>query len=125
MANNPASVTDRAPLEGVKAADADATAETGGYRAIDDVVHGRVRLAVMAYLSGAGTADFGAIKAHTGGSDGNLSVNLRKLEDAGYIAIEKRFVDRKPQTLCTLTAAGREAWIAYLARMQAMLFPGG
>lgn len=92
------------------------------YREIDDVIHGRVRLSVMAYLSGAATADFTQLKAKTGVTDGNLSVNLRKLEEAGYIAIDKSFVDRRPQTRCTLTESGRIAWIAYLDYMQAMLF---
>lgn len=95
------------------------------YRAIDDIIHGRVRLAVMAYLSGAGSADFGELRAKTGVTDGNLSVNLRKLEGAGYIEIEKKFVDRRPLTICHLTEAGRTAWIAYLARLQAMLFAPG
>ena len=94
------------------------------YRAIDDVIHGRVRLAAMAYLSGAGQADFAALRDATGVTDGNLSVHLRKLEDAGYVAIAKHFHDRKPVTTCTLTDDGREAWIAYLERMQAMLFGG-
>ena len=92
------------------------------YRAIDDVIHGRVRLAVMAYLSGAESADFATLRAKTGVTDGNLSVHLRKLEDAGYVAIDKAFVDRKPVTSCTLTDAGREAWIAYLDRMKSLLF---
>ena len=95
------------------------------YRTIDEVIHGRVRLAVMAYLSGAGAADFGQLRARTGVTDGNLSVNLRKLEAAGYVAIEKKFVDRRPQTICHLTETGRTAWIAYLARLQAMLFDTG
>lgn len=93
-----------------------------GYRDIDDVIHGRVRLAVMAFLSGAGTADFSQLRAKAGVTDGNLSVNLRKLEDAGYVTIEKRFVNRRPQTLCHLSDAGRDAWIAYLQHMQSLLF---
>ena len=92
------------------------------YRAIDDTIHGRVRLATMAYLSGAECADFGELRERTGVSDGNLSVHLRKLEDAGYITIEKRFEGKKPVTTACLTDAGREAWIAYLGRMKAMLF---
>jgi DNA-binding MarR family transcriptional regulator len=91
------------------------------YRKIDDVIHGRVRLSIMAYLSGAGSADFKQIREKTGGSDGNLSVNLRKLEDAGYVRIDKSFVDRRPLTTCTLTDAGREAWLAYLARIADLL----
>ena len=92
------------------------------YRALDDVIHGRVRLAAMAYLSGAGEADFSELREKTGVTDGNLSVHLRKLEDAGYIAIDKRFEDRKPVTSCSMTDQGRDAWIAYLNRMKAMLF---
>lgn len=91
------------------------------YAAIDDVIHGRVRLAVMAYLSGAGTADFNELKAKVGGSDGNLSVHLRKLEEAGYVRIDKRFVGRKPQTLCTLTDEGRAAWLVYIGRIEQLI----
>jgi DNA-binding MarR family transcriptional regulator len=92
------------------------------YREIDDVIHGRVRLAVMAYLSAAGSADFGQLRDKTGVTDGNLSANLRKLEDAGYVIIEKKFVDRRPLTTCLLSEQGRNAWIAYLDRLQTMLF---
>lgn len=91
------------------------------YQSIDEVIHGRVRLAVMAYLSGAGRAEFGDLKTRANVTDGNLSVHLRKLEDAGYVALDKGFRDRKPLTVCRLTEAGREAWIAYLDRMQALL----
>lgn len=92
------------------------------YRDIDDVVHGRVRLALMAYLSGAGRADFAALKRHAGVTDGNLSVHLRKLEDAGYVRIDKTFVGRKPLTTVALSDEGRAAWIAYLDRMRGVLF---
>ena len=97
--------------------------ESYDYRDIDDVIHGRVRLAAMAYLSGAGTADFNELKAKIGGTDGNLSVHIRKLEEAGYVAIEKSFAGRKPLTRLSLTEAGRQAWIAYIARMQAIMQP--
>ncbi len=93
------------------------------YREIDDVIHGRLRLSVMAYLSGAGTADFNELKAKIGGTDGNISVQIRKLEDAGYIEVEKTFAGRKPQTRLTLTAKGRKAWIAYISRMEALMRP--
>ncbi|HNR76537.1 MAG TPA: transcriptional regulator [Parvularculaceae bacterium] len=94
------------------------------YREIDDVIHGRVRLAVMAYLSGADAADFNELKAKVGGTDGNLSVHLRKLEDAGYVRVQKTFRDRKPRSICRLTAKGREAWIAYIERLQSLIEPG-
>lgn len=91
------------------------------YSEIDDVIHGRVRLAVMAYLSGAEAADFNELKAKVGGTDGNLSVHLRKLEEAGYVDVEKRFVGRKPQTICRISEKGRGAWLAYIARLEQML----
>ncbi|WP_428406991.1 winged helix-turn-helix domain-containing protein [Hyphococcus sp.] len=93
------------------------------YREIDDVIHGRVRLAVMAFLSGAGAADFNELKAKVGGTDGNLSVHLRKLEEAGYVKVAKGFRGRRPQTTVSLTKEGREAWIAYIARMEDLLRP--
>ena len=94
--------------------------ESFDYREIDDLIHGRVRLAVMAYLSAVEAADFSELRKKAKVSDGNLSVQLRKLEDAGYLNIDKRFVDRKPQTLCSLTEKGRTAWLAYIERMQSL-----
>ena len=81
---------------------------------LDDVIHGRVRLGIMAYLVGADSADFGALKSHLATSDGNLSVHLRKLEEAGYVTIDKTFRERKPLTSVKLTQAGREAFVRYL-----------
>ena len=81
---------------------------------IDEVIHGRVRLGVMAYLSGAGSADFNTLKTRLQATDGNLSAHLRKLEDAGFVRVEKSFVNRKPLTTLILTDAGRTAFAAYL-----------
>ena len=103
---------------------ADTPAPDFDYQSIDEVIHGRVRLAIMAYLSGAGSADFMELKQRAGANDGNLSVHLRKLEEAGYISIEKRFAGKRPQTLCHLSPAGREAWIAYIGHIQSLLAGG-
>lgn len=81
---------------------------------IDDVIHGRLRLGVMAYLAHAEVADFNELKAALDATQGNLSVHLRKLEDAGYIAIDKSFVGRKPLTRARLTPEGRKAFAEYL-----------
>lgn len=89
--------------------------------ALDDVIHGKLRLAVMAFLSGVESATFNELKSRTSASDGNLSVHLRKLEQAGYVWIDKRFVDRKPQTRAGLTDTGRSAWIAYLDQLRSLL----
>jgi DNA-binding HxlR family transcriptional regulator len=89
--------------------------------AIDDVIHGRLRLGVMAFLTGSGTADFNTLKAKLQASDGNLSVQLRKLEDAGYVAITKSFSGRKPLTQVSLTDKGRTAFVAYLDAIEKLL----
>lgn len=81
---------------------------------IDDVIHGRLRLGIMAYLANAEVADFNELKAALDATQGNLSIHLRKLEDAGYVAIEKSFLGRKPLTRVRLTSAGRKAFAAYL-----------
>jgi len=91
------------------------------YREIDDIIHGRVRLSVMAYLSGAGSADFTLLRQKIGVTDGNLSVHIRKLEEAGYLKVEKKFAERRPLTICNLTKKGRESWIAYIARMEKLM----
>jgi DNA-binding MarR family transcriptional regulator len=84
---------------------------------IDDVIHGRLRLGIMAYLANAEVADFNELKAALQATQGNLSIHLRKLEDAGYIAIEKSFLARKPLTRARLTPVGRKAFAGYLEAM--------
>lgn len=88
---------------------------------IDDVIHGRLRLGIMAYLSTASPAIFGELKQKVGATDGNLSTHLRKLEDAGYVKQEKRFVGRRPQTRVFLTDKGRQAWLIWIDRMQGLM----
>ena len=68
----------------------------------------------MAFLSSAETADFNALKAKLQATDGNLSTHLRKLEEAGYVRIDKSFVGRRPLTRVSLTDAGRAAFVGYL-----------
>jgi DNA-binding MarR family transcriptional regulator len=90
------------------------------HNAIDDVIHGRIRLGVVAYLSAVESALFSELRDKVGATDGNLSAHLRKLEDAGYVRADKSFVNRKPQTRLSLTAAGRKAWAAWLNQMEAL-----
>ncbi len=88
---------------------------------IDDVIHGRLRLGVMAYLSAASPAIFGELRDKVGATDGNLSTHLKKLEEADYVTQEKRFVGKKPQTRVFLTDKGRKAWIVWIQRMEAIM----
>jgi DNA-binding MarR family transcriptional regulator len=90
---------------------------------IDEVIHGRLRLGIMAYLSGAAAADFNELKARLRATDGNLAVHLRKLEEADYVRIDKSFVGRKPLTRVSLTEAGRTAFIRYLDAMAKLVNP--
>jgi DNA-binding transcriptional ArsR family regulator len=94
------------------------------HAAIDEILSSRVRLAIVAFLAGANTAEFSAVRDAIRTTDGNASVHLRKLEDAGYIAMEKRFVARRPQTLYALTARGRRALLDYVAHLETLLSPG-
>jgi DNA-binding MarR family transcriptional regulator len=82
--------------------------------AIDEVIHGRVRLGVLAYLAAEGIADFNTLKAKLEVNEGTLSVHLRKLEEAGVIEIIKGYRGRRPLTQAKLTEAGRAKFKAYL-----------
>ena len=88
---------------------------------LDDVIHGRMRLGIMAYLASAEVADFNELKAALEATQGNLSIHLRKLEEAGYITIEKSFLGRKPLTRARLTDAGRGAFASYLDAISRLL----
>ena len=88
---------------------------------IDDVIHGRLRLGVMAYLSAVNPASFPELLEKTSATNGNLSTHLTKLETAGYVRQEKGYKGKRPQTLVHLTEAGRSAWINYLDAMKKLL----
>jgi DNA-binding MarR family transcriptional regulator len=88
---------------------------------IDDVIHGRMRLGIMAYLADAEVADFNELRKVLDATQGNLSDHLRKLEDAGYIAIEKSFLGRRPLTRARITTAGRKAFASYLTAIAKLI----
>lgn len=87
---------------------------------IDRLIHEPARLAIVAVLSACESADFKALLTLTGLSKGNLSANLQKLEEAGYLQIQKSFKGRYPHTNCALTAQGRQAFQQYWQRYQAL-----
>ena len=93
--------------------------------AIDDVIHGRLRLGIVAYLSSVESALFPELRDKVGATDGNLSAHLRKLEEAGYVRVEKSFAGRKPQTRLELSAAGRRAWRNWLEQMETLMRAAG
>lgn len=79
----------------------------------DRLIHAPARLAIMAVLSACESADFTYLLNATGLSKGNLSANLSKLEDSGYIAITKGYKGKYPSTSCALTREGRQAFDTY------------
>lgn len=81
---------------------------------LNPVIHERARLGIVSALAAREAAAFPELKALLDLSDGNLSVHLRVLEEAGYVALEKSFVDRKPRTTARLTRKGRAAFSHYV-----------
>ena len=88
---------------------------------IDRVIHAPARLALLTYLYVVESADFVFLMRLTGLTWGNLSTHLRKLEDAGYVDIEKGYKGKKPRTMICLSDEGRAAFREYKNRMQQVL----
>jgi len=88
---------------------------------LEQVIHDRTRLAILAALAATETLSFTDLKTITGTTDGNLSVHARRLEDAGYVLCEKTFAGRTPRTEYQLSAAGRRAFDKYLDHMDALI----
>lgn len=88
---------------------------------IDEVIHGRLRLGIMVYLADAEAADFTELRTVLEATQGNLSAHLKKLEEAGYVAISKSFVANKPLTRVSITPEGRRAFAAYLEALGGLI----
>ena len=88
---------------------------------LDDVIHGRVRLAIVSALAARDNLSFAELKSALQLTDGNLSVHARKLEDAGYVSCRKGFDGRVPRTEYRLTPSGRRAFERYLGHIEALL----
>jgi DNA-binding transcriptional ArsR family regulator len=88
---------------------------------VDRIIHEPARLMVVALLSAVKEADFQYLHRTTGLTKGNLSVHLSKLQEAGYIAIEKSFRGKYPLTICRLTSKGRQVLDTYRKAIKAAL----
>jgi DNA-binding MarR family transcriptional regulator len=91
------------------------------YQQLDEIIHSRIRLAIMSVLTSVEEAEFTFIREKINTTDGNLSVHLKKLEDAGYLQVKKRFVDRKPLSSYSLTATGKKAFVLYIERLEKLI----
>ncbi len=81
---------------------------------LDRVIHERGRLAIMSLLAASPQLSFTEMRDTLSMTDGNLSVHIRTLQEAGYVAVTKTFRQRKPQTTCSLTAGGKAAFAQYI-----------
>ena len=88
---------------------------------IDKIIHAPARLMVLTYLYVVEYADYVFLSRLTGLTWGNLASHLGKLEEAGYLEVEKKFVGKKPHSIVRMTKQGREAFKAYKQQMQAVL----
>lgn len=88
---------------------------------LDPLLHSQLRLAVMSILMNVEEADFVYLKEKTESTAGNLSVQLEKLSNAGYIAVKKGFLGRKPRTVCRITPQGRKAFEDYVDALKSYI----
>ena len=88
---------------------------------LDPILHSQLRLAVMSLLISVKEAEFTFLKEQTNATAGNLSVQIQKLKEAGYIEVIKQFKDNYPQTICKITSTGIKAFEEYVKNLQAYL----
>ncbi|MBD0276581.1 MAG: transcriptional regulator [Bacteroidota bacterium] len=88
---------------------------------LNPILHSQLRLAVMSLLISVKEAEFTFLKEKTGATAGNLSVQIQKLKEAGYIDVQKQFKDNYPQTICKITSVGIDAFEQYVKALQAYI----
>jgi len=91
------------------------------YQQLDDIIHSRIRLAVIAVLVAVDEAEFVFLKDKVNATDGNLSTHLKKLEESGYVAVSKSFENRKPVSRYMLTQKGKNAFKIYIERLEKLI----
>ncbi|HMO31674.1 MAG TPA: transcriptional regulator [Lacibacter sp.] len=91
------------------------------FKELDPILHSQLRLAVMSLLIGVKEAEFTFIREKTGATAGNLSVQITKLKEAGYVDVIKQFKENYPQTICRVTPQGVRAFENYVKALQSYL----
>ena len=95
------------------------------FKELDPILHSQLRLAVMSLLISVKEAEFTFLREKTNSTAGNLSVQINKLKDAGYIDVTKQFSNNYPQTICKITKKGIEAFEDYVKALQSYMNPNG
>jgi DNA-binding MarR family transcriptional regulator len=93
------------------------------YKDLDPLLHSQLRLAIVSLLIGSEKAEFTHIKKETKATAGNISVQIKKLQDAGYIKVEKTFKNNYPNTMLSITKKGLEAFEAYVNNLKKYINP--
>ena len=91
------------------------------FKDLDPILHSQLRLAIISLLIGVKEAEFIFLKEKTNATAGNLSVQIQKLKDAGYIDVIKQFKENYPQTICKITQQGVKAFEVYVKNLQTYL----
>jgi predicted transcriptional regulator len=93
------------------------------FKDLDPILHSQLRLAVVSLLISVREAEFIFLKEKTNSTAGNLSVQINKLKDAGYIEVTKQFSNNYPQTICKITKKGIESFEVYVNALQSYMNP--
>jgi DNA-binding transcriptional ArsR family regulator len=93
------------------------------FKNLNPILHSQLRLAVISLLISVKEAEFTFLKEKTNATAGNLSVQINKLKEAGYIEVTKQFKDNYPQTICKITKEGIDAFELYVAALQSYVTP--
>lgn len=93
------------------------------FKELDPILHSQLRLAVMSLLISVKEAEFTFLKEKTNSTAGNLSVQINKLKEAGYIDVIKQFKDNYPQTICKISVKGVDAFETYVKALQSYMNP--
>jgi len=94
------------------------------FKELDPVLHSQLRLAIISLLMGVEIAEFTYIKEQTGATAGNLSIQITRLKEAGYIEVTKKFRNNYPLTLCRITQLGKQKFTEYVKALKDYLNPG-
>jgi DNA-binding transcriptional ArsR family regulator len=95
------------------------------FKDLDPILHSQLRLAVISLLISVKEAEFTFLREKTNATAGNLSVQINKLKDAGYIDVIKQFNNNYPQTICKITPKGIDAFEAYVNALKSYMNPSG
>ena len=91
------------------------------FKDLDPILHSQLRLAIISILISVKEAEFTFLREKTNSTAGNLSVQIQKLKEAGYIEVTKQFKDNYPQTICKITQEGVKAFEVYVKNLQSYL----